>query len=259
MRVDKSALNPSIVSALSSITENANVAVVGASGGIGSEFVRQFSADPRVGQVHAMSRSAREFVSNKVLSHVLDLDDEESIRAAAIAATSTAPLDVVIVASGVLHDGEMQPEKSMGQIEGSSMLEVLRINTVGPALVAKQFLPLMRRGAKTIFAALSARVGSITDNRLGGWVSYRASKAALNMFLKTASIEHARRFPQSLVIGLHPGTVDTDLSRPFQRRVPEKQLFSPAYSVSQLLKVIDQRTPEESGRCFAWDGQVIEN
>ena len=247
------------MSALSSISENANVAVVGASGGIGSEFVRQLSADPRVGQVHAMSRSAREFDSDKVLSHVLDLDDEESIRAAAIAATSTAPFDVVIVASGVLHDGDLQPEKSMSQIEPYAMLDVMRINAIGPALVAKHFLPLMRRGAKTIFAALSARVGSITDNRLGGWASYRASKAALNMLLKTASIEHARRFPQSVVVGLHPGTVDTHLSRPFQRRVPEKQLFTPAFSVSKLLQVIDQRTSEESGRCFAWDGQVIEN
>jgi NAD(P)-dependent dehydrogenase (short-subunit alcohol dehydrogenase family) len=246
------------MSVLSSISENANVAVVGASGGIGSEFVRQLSSDPRVAQVHAMSRSAREFASDNVLSHVLDFDDEETIRAAAIAATSSAPFDVVIVASGLLHDGDTQPEKSMAQIEAFAMLDVMRINTVGPALVAKHFLPLMRRRAKTVFAALSARVGSISDNRLGGWASYRASKAALNMLLKTASIEHARRFPQSVIVGLHPGTVDTELSRPFQRRVPEKQLFTPAYSVSQLLQVIDQRVADESGRCFAWDGQVIE-
>ena len=249
---------PSIVSALSSLTENANVAVVGASGGIGSEFVRQLSADPRVGQVHAMSRSAREFIADNVLSHVLDLDDEESIRTAASAAASAGPLDLVIVASGVLHDGQMQPEKSIRQIDAFAMLDVMRTNVVGPALVAKHFLPLLRRGAKTVFAALSARVGSISDNRLGGWASYRASKAALNMLLKTVSIEHARRFPQSVVVGLHPGTVDTELSRPFQGRVPEKQLFTPEYSVSQLLQVIDQRTPDESGRCYAWDGQVIE-
>jgi len=159
----------------------------------------------------------------------------------------------------LLHDGQTQPEKSIGQIDPFAMLDVLKTNAVGPAMIAKHFLPLMRRDAKTVFAALSARVGSISDNRLGGWASYRASKAALNMLLKTASIEQARRFPQSVVVGIHPGTVDTDLSQPFQRRVPEGKLFTPAYSVSRLLQVLDQLTPGDSGRCFAWDGQVIEN
>lgn len=244
---------------LSSISPNANVAVVGASGGIGSEFTRQLSADDRIGQVHAMSRSALDFAGDKILPHRIDLDDEETIREAVAAATSAAPLDAVIVAIGLLHDGRTQPEKSIAQIDSVAMLDVLKVNTVGPALIAKHFLPRMRRDAKTVFAALSARVGSISDNRLGGWASYRASKAALNMLLKTASIEQTRRFPQSVVVGIHPGTVDTNLSRPFQRRVPEGKLFTPAYSVSRLLQVLDQLTPGDSGRCFAWDGQVIEN
>lgn len=146
----------------------------------------------------------------------------------------------------------------MADICPEAMLDVLRVNTVGPALVAKHFLPLMRRDAKTVFAALSARVGSISDNRLGGWASYRMSKAALNMLIKTISIEHTRRFPQAVVVGLHPGTVDTNLSKPFQRRVPADQLFTTTHSVNQLLQVVDRLTPADTGRCFAWDGQVIE-
>ena len=137
-------------------------------------------------------------------------------------------------------------------------MELFKVNAIGPANVAKAFLPRMRRGSKTVFAALSARVGSIGDNRLGGWVSYRSSKAALNMILKTLSIEHARRFPEAVIAGLHPGTVDSSLSAPFQRRVPEGKLFSPAQSVGYLLTVIDRLAPEDSGGFFAWDGTAID-
>ena len=138
------------------------------------------------------------------------------------------------------------------------MLETFRINTIGPVLLAKHFLPLMRSGSKSVFVALSARVGSISDNRLGGWSSYRASKAALNMLLRTASIEHKRRHPESVIVALHPGTVDTRLSAPFQRGVPEGKLFTPAYSVERLLDVIDGLRPADTGGFFAWDGQPIE-
>ena len=119
------------------------------------------------------------------------------------------------------------------------MNDVLAINTVGPAIVAKHFLPRMRRKGKSVFAVLSARVGSIGDNRLGGWTSYRASKAALNMVIRTLAIEHARRFPESILAALHPGTVDTPLSEPFQRNVPEGKLFSSDLAAQQLLQVID--------------------
>jgi NAD(P)-dependent dehydrogenase (short-subunit alcohol dehydrogenase family) len=161
------------------------------------------------------------------------------------------------VATGLLHDGELQPEKSLSSINMESMLESFRINTVGPVLLAKHFLPLMRRDARTLFAALSARVGSISDNRLGGWASYRASKAALNMLLRTAAIEHKRRRPESIIAALHPGTVDTPLSSPFQRRVPEGRLFTPTYSVERLLEVLNSLEPPDSGGFFAWDGQPI--
>lgn len=243
---------------LAGLTRDANVVVAGASGGIGAEFVRQLSASPRIGRVFALYRRPPATAAAGVEDLACDLTDEGSIRDAAEAVRDHGPLDAVIVASGLLHRDEIQPEKTLRSINAESMLEVFRINTVGPVLLAKHFMPLLRRDARTLFAALSARVGSITDNRLGGWASYRASKAALNMLLRTAAIEHRRRWPESIVVGLHPGTVDTPLSSPFQSRVPEGKLFTPAYSVERLLTVLNGLDATDSGGFFAWDGQPIE-
>ena len=245
------------MSHLNSIGPAANVAVLGASGGIGSEFVRQLADDEGVARVYALSRTSTEERPG-VISMQVDFADEPSLERAAQIIFDDAPLDLVIVASGVLHSPEFQPEKRLQDAQEAAMLEVFRINTVGPALAAKHFLPALRKNHKSVFAALSARVGSISDNRLGGWLSYRSSKAALNMVLKTAAIEHKRRFPESIVIGLHPGTVDTALSAPFQQRVPDGKLFTPEYSVQRLLEVIDNVGQADTGRCFAWDGQRIE-
>jgi NAD(P)-dependent dehydrogenase (short-subunit alcohol dehydrogenase family) len=132
------------------------------------------------------------------------------------------------------------------------------INTIGPAMCAKYFLPLLRRDEKAVFAALSARVGSISDNRMGGWYAYRASKAALNMILKTLSIEYGRRFKQAVIAGLHPGTVDTNLSKPFQSNVQPGKLFTPELAAKQLVDVIDGLTPEDSGYLFDWAGKRVE-
>ena len=161
--------------------------------------------------------------------------------------------------AGILHRGDaLQPEKRLRDIDAAAMAEVLRVNTIGPATVARHFLPLMRRDTKSVFAAISARVGSIGDNRLGGWASYRASKAALNMLIKTFSIEHARTHPEGLCVALHPGTVDTDLSRPFQARVPQGKLFTPDDSAEKMLRVLDGLGAGDSGGVFAWDGSRIE-
>jgi NAD(P)-dependent dehydrogenase (short-subunit alcohol dehydrogenase family) len=132
------------------------------------------------------------------------------------------------------------------------------VNAIGPALVAKHFLPLLARGRSTAFAALSARVGSISDNRLGGWYGYRASKAALNMLIKTLSIELARTRPEAVCVALHPGTVDTRLSGPFQRSVAPDQLFTPEVSGRHLLRVLERLVPSDSGGCFAWNGKAID-
>jgi NAD(P)-dependent dehydrogenase (short-subunit alcohol dehydrogenase family) len=244
---------------LSSLRSNCNVAVIGASGGIGNAFVQTLASDDNVGDIYAFSRAPIRFGAKNLYGRPLDLTDETSIEAAADAATANSPLDLVIVSSGILHrDSEIRPEKSMREIDPKSLAEVLAVNAIGPALVAKHFLPKLRKGHKTVFAALSARVGSIGDNRLGGWASYRMSKAALNMLLKTASIEQARNRPESIVVALHPGTVQTALSQPFTRRVEPPKLFSPAHSAGKLLQVIDSLGPDDSGGFFAYDRSSVD-
>ena len=186
----------------------------------------------------------------------LDVTNSDSIEQAA--AALGGEFDLVIVATGVLHDAELAPEKSLRQIDADAMLRVLAVNTVGPAVVAQHFLRRLPRDRASTFAALSARVGSIGDNRLGGWHSYRASKAALNMLLRNFAIEMRRSHKLARVVGLHPGTVDTGLSRPFQRNVPDGKLFTPTYSAERLLDVIDGLRPEDSGSVFDWAGLRIE-
>ncbi len=166
--------------------------------------------------------------------------------------------DLVLVATGVLHEvGGLQPEKSWRALDAGSLEKAFTVNSIAPALVAKHFLPLLIRDRKAVFAALSARVGSIEDNTLGGWYAYRASKAALNMLIKTLSIELARRNPSATCIALHPGTVDTALSKPFQHSVPNGKLFSPELAAKKLLGVLDGITTEDSGNLMAWDGTRI--
>lgn len=243
---------------LTTFHTRANSVVVGSSGGIGAAFVELLERDPAVNTVHACSRSAVGTPTDKLRCLPIDITCSESIERAAALACCDGPLDLAIVATGVLHSGaELQPEKSMRQIDAASMAKIFRINTIGPALVARHFLPKMRRGHKTAFAVLSARVGSLGDNRLGGWVSYRASKAALNMVTRTLAIEHARRWPDGVVVSLHPGTVETALSAPFRERVPKDRLFTASTSAGHLLEVLDRLNPSDSGGFFAWDGSPV--
>lgn len=243
---------------LSSLPSDANVAVIGASGGIGGAFVDALSADDGVKNVYAFSRSAVEIKAGNMHSHHIDLCDEPSIEAAADTASAEGPLDLVIVATGVLHRGEeLRPEKSLRDINASALAEVFEVNAIGPALVGKHFLPTLRRHSRTVFAVLSARVGSIGDNRLGGWLSYRMSKSAVNMLVRTVAIEQARSRPESVVVALHPGTVATGLSRPFTGRVDEAKLFATEYSAGKLLQVINSLEREDSGGFFAYDGTAI--
>ena len=225
-------------------------AVIGASGGIGAALADQLEAAGT--QVHRLSRSGGE-------GHLkLDLTDETSIADGASRLAQEGLVDLVLVATGYLHEGGAGPEKDWRHLDAEELARNFAINAAGPALVAKHFLPLLPDNARGGFAALSARVGSISDNRLGGWYSYRASKAALNQLIRTLSVELARKKPHAFCVALHPGTVDTPLSEPFQRRVPEGKLFDPAFSAGRLLAVLSALEPAQSGRIFAWDGQEIE-
>lgn len=233
------------------------VVVVGASGAIGAALVRCLGQGEHPAQVIACSRHALPASAGIIDWHPLDLLDEQSIAAAAAYAAAQGRLDRVLVCSGLLHDAEHQPEKSLRALDAAWLQRNFAINSIGPALVLKHFLPLLRRDARSVCAVLSARVGSISDNRLGGWYSYRASKAALNMLIATAAIELRRTHPQALLIGLHPGTVDSPLSAPFQAALRQGQLQSPAQAATLLLHVIETAEVANSGRCLAWDGSVV--
>lgn len=229
-------------------------AVFGATGGIGAALVVELAA--RGWRVVAGSRSGA-MVGGADGAFAFDLFDEASIAGAA-EALRAEPLRLAIVATGalILPDGTC-PEKSYRQLDPAAMAEAFRINTIGPALIAKHVLPLLPRAERSVFAALGARVGSIGDNRLGGWHSYRASKAALAMLIRSFAIEMARTHPEAVVVGLHPGTVNTSLSAPFQRRVASDALFEPAMAAGQLLDVIGRVTAADSGKVFDWQGKVI--
>jgi NAD(P)-dependent dehydrogenase (short-subunit alcohol dehydrogenase family) len=247
---------------LSSLPAHYRAVVFGATGGIGAAMVAHLNADPRCGAVFAASRSGASVDGAPGLS--FDLDHPDSIDAAMAAAASEGPLHLAIAATGALHsEGHMEPEKSWRQLSHDRFMDAFRINTVLPSLILQAALGRLAKGEKAapekaIVAALSARVGSISDNRLGGWHSYRASKAALNQVIRTCSIELARKSPGALCVGLHPGTVDTDLSKPFQRGVPKGKLFTPAYSAERLVSVLDGLGPDDSGRLFDWAGEEIE-
>lgn len=229
----------------------------GAAGGIGRAMIDQLTA-AGAAIVYAGSRTPIQTGTDRVRPFAFDLLDEASITAAAAAIAADGPVDLVVVATGALHGASgLQPEKSFAALTAEAMDAAYRINTIGPALIAKHMIQALPRDRRSVFAALSARVGSIGDNRLGGWHSYRASKAALNMLIANLAIELRRTRPLAIAIGLHPGTVDTPLSAPFQKGVAAGALFSPATSATHLLSVIDRATPAESGAVLAWDGARI--
>jgi len=247
---------------LGSFRSGLRALVVGSQGGVGAAFVAALATSPQVGIVYAAARHRTDAAvadqSGKVVDCRIDINDEPSIAALAEQLRAQGPLDLVLVATGILHAASaLQPEKSWRQLDAESLAKSFQVNAIGPALVAKHLLDLLVQGHKSVFGALSARVGSIDDNRLGGWHSYRASKAALNMLLRTCAIELVRRNPTAICVSLHPGTVDTALSKPFQTNVPQGKLFTPEFAATQLLQVVERLDVTANGGFFAWDGQQI--
>jgi NAD(P)-dependent dehydrogenase (short-subunit alcohol dehydrogenase family) len=246
-----------------------NVLIQGASRGIGLEFARQCLAEPRVGHVVATCRTPSSASALAMLATTaagrltvlpLDVTDEASISAAARTAAQTVPrLQMVVNCAGVLHDAAagMRPEKRLADVQPAALARAFAINAIGPLLMARHLEPLLAHADRAVFASLSARVGSIEDNRLGGWYAYRASKAAQNMYTRTLAIEWARSRRNVICVALHPGTTDTELSRPFQANVPEAKLFTVAFAVTAMLGVLDRLQPADTGQFFAWDGERI--
>lgn len=252
---------PAMTLQLASLPDGYRAVVFGATGAIGSALLEALAEDPRCGARVAASRSGRAVAGAPGLA--FDASDPDTLDAVMNAACRDGPVHLVIAATGALHgEAALAPEKTWRHLDADGLADAFAVNTILPALIARAALPRLARGGedapeKAVFAALSARVGSISDNRLGGWHAYRASKAALNQIIKTCSIELARKAPHALCVGLHPGTVDSRLSGPFQRNVPYGKLFTPSYAAQRLLSVIDGLEPSDTGKVFDWAGEEV--
>lgn len=238
--------------------------IVGASQGIGLGFVQYLLQQQTTAQVYATYRSPSSaehllaIADDRLTCLPVDLTDETQIEEAIAHISRTTPsLHLVVNCVGLLHDGDLQPEKSLRQINREHLLRYFEVNSIGAILLAKHLLPLLSHGDRSVFATISAKVGSIGDNYSGGWYGYRASKAALNMFMHTAAIEYQRKRTKTILVTLHPGTTDTRLSKPFQRSVPPEKLFSCDRTVQQLMDVIDNLDTVNSGGFFSWDGSPL--
>ena len=229
---------------MNSFPDGFRALVIGASGGIGQALVRALQANPRCAEVLGLHRQSEPR---------LDFDDEASIGAAAEHLRPHGKFHLIINAAGVLHTDDFSPEKKLADLNYAQLEATFRVNTFGPALVLRHFAPLLDN-QRSVLAVISAKVGSIEDNRLGGWYSYRASKAALNMLLKTAAIEVKRSNPQAVLLSLHPGTVNTGLSKPFKG----EQIGRPALSAAQeMLHTLNLLAPADSGTFVAYDGERL--
>ncbi|MHA6181643.1 SDR family oxidoreductase [Pseudomonas mohnii] len=228
---------------MNSLGEGYRALVIGASGALGAAFCDLLNEDPRCSVVRELGRNS---------APELDLEKPDSIARAAAELAEEAPYQLILHAAGLLHREDIKPEKSYTSIEADALQAIFQVNTLGPALVLRHFLPLLDpRGA---MAVLSAKVGSIGDNRLGGWYAYRASKTALNMLIKTAAIELARTRPQTRLLTLHPGTVISGLSQPFKGASAARPA---SLAARELLSLIDRLTPADSGNFFAYNGERL--
>lgn len=246
------------------MTDLRTALVVGASGGIGRAIARRLLQESGIQRVYATYRQANNAATLLAIDDdrlrtlkvdITSADDLQSL-AANIRADQGHP-DFVINCAGLLHEDALQPEKSLSQCNQDALARLFQVNSIAPLMLAKAILPLIPRNRAGHFAVLSAMVGSIGDNRLGGWYGYRASKAALNQLMKTLAVESHRSHPQLCITSIHPGTTDTGLSRPFQANVKPEKLYSPIQSAERILRVIRAGSPEDSGRFVNWDGKLI--
>lgn len=232
------------------------VAVIGGSGAIASALIQQLSEDSNA-KIYVFSQHDILFESKNIEVHKINYLEEKSISNSADLASEDGDLDLVIITNGILHNEKVQPEKSLKDLSISKFNEVFLVNTIIPSLIAKYFLPKLNKSSRSVMSFLSAKVGSISDNRLGGWYSYRSSKAALNMIIKNLSIELARLNGEGIVVGLHPGTVESRLSSPFSSNVPKDKLFSPSFAAMKLMEVLSNLDKASTGRVYGWDGKEI--
>ena len=233
--------------------------IIGARGGIGAAFVRAIHGAQPGNVVWATTRTGSGAPPEADRTVAVDITDEASIESLVNAATSAGlEPNLVLNCTGVLHTDEYGPERSWRHLDLNTMRSVFEVNAFGVGLLGKHLIPILPRSGRTVFGSLSARVGSIGDNRLGGWHSYRASKAAQNMLIKGLAIEASMRWKGLICVALHPGTVATALSDPFAARVPPEKLFTPDQSCAHLCSTIASLTPAATGGFYAWDGQPIE-
>lgn len=235
--------------------------VIGASGGIGNAVLQHYLAGESFHRVIGVSRGqcpthlGRHRPTLRWLR--CDYSEEQIANTVQLLAQEPARLRRIVICNGILHDGKLAPEKSLHQVTGPAMAQVFNVNVVIPALWLGALPAVLRDSPGCAIATLSARVGSISENRLGGWYSYRSSKAALNMVLKSAAVEYARRLPRVKLVAFHPGTTDTPLSRPFQRRLPEGQLLTPGFVARRLEEILAAASPDGELSFVAWDGSTV--
>ncbi len=244
-----------------------NVLIVGGSGGIGYGFVEKLINSPEISHLYATYRQSekgeklfnlQQQYPDKLSCLKVDVTNENDIINGLSQIQSQTPqLHLVINCVGILHEDNLQPEKSLKHIDYDNLIRYFQVNTIPSVLLAKYLVPLFKHQDRAIFAVISAKVGSIEDNRLGGWYGYRASKASLNMLLKNIAIEYSRTRKNAIVVALHPGTTDTELSKPFQKNVPPEKLFSIERCTTQLLNIINNLKREDNGKFFSWDGTYL--
>jgi len=234
-----------------------NVAIFGSSGAIGNAFVNHCLTLSSIEKLYCFSRSTQSFSNSKITHLTFDYEDESTLIAAQESIDPAITFDLIIIATGALHVGEIMPEKSIRSYNASNAHLFYLLNTIGPGLVYKHFWQRLSKQNKSIIATLCARIGSIEDNKLGGWYSYRASKAATAMMVKSMSIELSRRNQHAICVALHPGTVESNLSDPFHKNINPASIITPDVSVNFLMQTLENLQSDDSGFQFAYDGKRI--